>query len=199
MAKNKYKTSDLLAMSFQDMSKLTTQDLKKAVAQLGAIANKRATRLSKSDVATSSALVAFEKSGGKVSVAKKTQSQLRREFARTQKFLNAKTSTITGAKRYQKETSERLGVKNWNQDQWKTYWNAYEQIVTNSDSQIALYRLGSDRLQQMLRDEILEGVSPETIIETASDLSYEYDRQTFIDEIEESVYNEIFGDWGFFD
>lgn len=178
MAKNKFKTSYLLDLNYDAVSKLSKTDLSKAVSQLSAIANKRAKRLADSVYATSSALVQFEKSGGKASAKGKSVNQLRREFARTQKFLNAKTSTIRGAKKVVEETAKRLDVdtSKWTVDDWKSFWKAYDEIKANPESKIALYRLGSTRLQEMIRDELVKGRTYEDIISNANDISYELEQ-----------------------
>lgn len=189
---NKFKTSELLEMSYADVSKLDLKTLKKVVSQLGAIANKRAERLRKHEIGSSSALVQFDRSGGKVTVRGKTINQLRREFARTQKFLNAKTSTIRGALKTQREMRERLGVTNWSKEDWEKYWKAYQTIIENEDSQIALYRLGSERLQQLLRDEFILGRDPTEILEVAEEINNL--------ELNYEDYNyELFDEWGLFD
>lgn len=177
--KNRWKTSYLLNLDYDAVSQLSKTYLSKAVSQIAAIANKRAKRLAQSEYGTSSALVSFEKSGGKAGSKGKSLNQLRREFARTQKFLNAKTSTIRGAKKVVEETSKRLGAdtSKWSVEDWKAYWKAYDEIKANPDSKIALYRLGSDRLQQMIRDEVVAGKSYENIIANANDISYEIEQK----------------------
>lgn len=194
MAKNKFKTSELLEFTPERVSKLDRKTLSQAVSQLGAIANKRAERLRRHEIGESSALVQYDRSGGKVTVRGKTLNQLRREFTRTQKFLNAKTSTITGAKQVKRDMETRLGVHNWSKEDWSKYWKAYNIILENEDTMIALYKFGSDRLQELLRDEFISGNEDITrVLETADEII-----QSQIDL--ESDYNYgIFDEWGLFD
>lgn len=183
-------------MDTQTLNTMKQKDLAIAVTQLAAIANKRAKRLSESVYGSSSALVSFERSGGKAGSRGKTFNELRREFARVQQFLNAKTSTIKGAKQVQKETSERLGseTKNWTTEDWKQFWNTYNKIKDSEDTRIALYRLGSDKLQQLLRDQYIQGEEQKTILERINELSLEYDEE---EEFTEGQIDESFFDlWG---
>lgn len=193
MAKNKFKTEDLLNMDIESMRKMNQKDLSKAVSQLGAIANKRAKRLSESELGTSSALLQYERSGGKITTKGKSWGQLRKEFRRVQKFLTAKTSTIKGAKKFQSEMVERIGgqANEFSQDDWKIFWKTYNDIVDGQDTKIALYRLGSDRLQEMIRDEMTSGNNVEDIIKNAADLAYQYEteRDNIVGEIDEKVFD----------
>lgn len=193
MAKNKFKTSELLALDVSQVSKLDKNTLKAATAQLGAVANKRAERLRKHEIGASSALVQYDRSGGKVLVKNKNLNQLRREFTRTQKFLNAKTSTITGAKKVRRDMEQRLGITNWSSENWNKYWKAYNTILENEDTQIALYKFGSDRLQQLLRDEFISGIDLDDILNIADEI---ISNQT---QIESDYDYGIFDEWGLFD
>lgn len=194
MGKNKFKTSELLELDPTQVSKLDRATLAKAVSQLGAIANKRAERLRKHEIGASSALVQYDRSGGKVTVKGKNLNQLRREFTRAQKFLNSKTSTITGAKRVKSDMEQRLGIHNWSREEWNKYWTAYNTILENEDTMIALYKFGSDRLQQLLRDEFLQGNEDiNLILETADEIIEN------VSKIESDYDYGIFDEWGLFD
>lgn len=173
--KNIMPTKDLLALTTSEMNALSKSDLQRAARQLADVANKRYTRMSQSKEGTSHANIALESSGGKFGSLKgMTVNQLRHEFSRAQKYLNMETSTIKGAREVRRRTAQRIGgqAKNWTEDDWKKYWNAYNAIKNSEGGNYAQYLLGSDQLQEMLRDEFVKD---------------DFDTQNLIDNIDDVV------------
>lgn len=131
----------------ENVNTLTEKELKAGIQSLAKVANQRLRQLEKSNKATSSPAykyierLAFDATKTKgtgadkysfisetkwgeikfnTTTAKKNQSQLRQEFSYLQRFLNAKTSTVTGVKKnieksyekfreqYEKQTGSKL-------------------------------------------------------------------------------------------
>ena len=85
---------------------------RKEASRLAAMANKRVARLEKNTLTDSPAYKGYiESGGGKFSVAGKTHNELQREVARMEKFIAAKTSTITGVNTYLKGIAANTGLK----------------------------------------------------------------------------------------
>jgi hypothetical protein len=157
--KNFMPTADLLALTTQEMNTLNRKDLARATRQLADVANKRYDRIRKSSIHESPATMGLEQNGGRFGSLKgKTINELRHEFARAQKFLNSKTSTIKGYQKVRKQTIARIGsqTKDWTEEDWKKYWDAYNLINNSEGGNYAQYLLGSDQLQEMLRDVMIE-------------------------------------------
>lgn len=94
----------LLNMELKDLQKMSRADLARNVSKLASAANKRIVRLEKAGVFSPSVEYA-KKHGGKFSVAGKTKQQLLIEYNRVSDFLTSKTSTVRGAKKWEKDVS----------------------------------------------------------------------------------------------
>lgn len=109
MAKRKTAKIDVSGLSTQDIvnldantiNKLSRADLSKLTSRLVSSANKRLRRLEK----TGNESLAYQSamsSGGVFSTKGKNVNELRKEFARASKFIEQKTSTVKGARDYDK-------------------------------------------------------------------------------------------------
>lgn len=150
---NKYDTNTLKNLSFEQLRKLDNETLYNVGKQLRDIANKRYKALGESEFKNASAYHSFEKSGGKIHITKDmTQPQLRREIARALKFLNQRSSTITGAKEIQREMSERIGeqTKEWDVKKWSAFWKAYHAVTGHEKVKSTANRAGSPPMLVMM-------------------------------------------------
>lgn len=171
MAKNRYKTSDLLSLSWGEVNKLSRKELAVITSQLGAIANKRIKRLQGNKYYKSSAAYhMFERRDiAKISVRGKSINEIRNQFKLAQQFLNAKTSTIKGVKEYRKQVEERLGgkvsgVNEWSEDMWRNFWTSYNKLMELDSGKVIREQLGSNRVQELLRDEMSNGITYKDIM-----------------------------------
>lgn len=142
---------DFINLDISDVSKMTRKDLAKATSVLGSAVNKRVKRFNEKGIATR-ATEGLKKSGGNISVKGKNVNQLRQEFLRAKKFIDAKTSTYKGYVRTQKEIEKRLGGS-VTPEQSKLLWSAYNKISEIDGYFNKLY--GSEQAQAFLRDEII--------------------------------------------
>ena len=100
------------AKKSKDEKKQRVADYRKEASRLAAMANKRVTRLENNGLQDAPAYKGYiESGGGKFSVKGKTHNELQREVARMQKFIVAKTSTVTGVNNYLKGIAANTGIK----------------------------------------------------------------------------------------
>lgn len=100
------------AKKSKDEKKQRVADYRKEASRLAAMANKRVARLEASGLQDAPAYKGYlESGGGKFSVKGKTHNELQREVSRMQKFIAAKTSTVTGVNTYLKGIATNTGIK----------------------------------------------------------------------------------------
>lgn len=127
----KISLKSLTDLSERELSSLSHNELSKVVSRLSQVANKRLTRLSKSDV-FSSAYEGFRIRGeGKFTTKNKTDFDLKKEFLRVKDFLNMETSTIHGAQSVRREVIQKLkkehNIKITNK-QYNDFFKVYERL-----------------------------------------------------------------------
>ena len=109
------------AKASKDEKKQRISDYRKEASRLAAMANKRVTRLENNGLQDAPAYKGYiESGGGKFSVKGKTHNELQREVARMQKFIAAKTSTVTGVNNYLKGIAANTGIKYTNMKDLKS-------------------------------------------------------------------------------
>ena len=103
MASKRLTVGEALSVKFEDLKGMSKGELLQVLAPLRDAANKRVNRL-QSAGQPSPALAAIEKTGGKIYGGKwTTNKELRKEIERAAAFLNYQTSTVTGARKYEKK------------------------------------------------------------------------------------------------
>lgn len=124
------RTADLLELTWDDIMRMETRELRAAVRQLGKTANSRLAYSEKRGYNTP-ATEGLRRSGGKISTAGKNLNKLRSEYARARGFLTSKTSTAKGAKEWAAETKKGLeeeGVEVPKGADMSDVWKAYDRI-----------------------------------------------------------------------
>ena len=138
-------------------------------------ANKRLKRLEHAEI-LSPAYNAVMETGGKFSIKSNDLKALRKEYARATNFMQMKTSSVTGAKSYEKSLAKHLSNKNITNEQRKTLWDAFRKIQQISPNSLNMY--GSDRLVNIIYDEMEKSGDNENTIKRALDkLNEEYIKQ----------------------
>ena len=147
--------SDILDLSQADISRLSRSDLAKVTSRLASAANKRIKRA----VGTEYEKTVKDRAGGSnFSVKGKNQGQLQGEFARARQFLTSKTSSVTGAKKVLENAMKRIGAPD--AETASKLWGVYNRVKEMYPDLVT--RLGSDRIQQMIRQENIQ--DPEELI-----------------------------------
>ena len=102
----------LLRLEQIDIAKMNRKQLAGVVSQLSSAANKRLARLEQAGVAELSPAYGnvLERGTSRFSIAGKNTNQLRHEFANIRKFLQSKTSTVTGVKAWKRKVEKKLGT-----------------------------------------------------------------------------------------
>lgn len=118
-------------------------------------ANKRLKRLQGMET-LSPALNSVMQSGGKFSIKGKTRNEVLKEASRAISFINMKTSTVSGAKQFEKNFAAKLSNKSKNitNDQRKTLFDSFRKLQQISPVGLNIY--GSERLVRMLADEVVD-------------------------------------------
>lgn len=125
-------SADILNVSVSDFMEWNTDQLKQAVSRLASTANKRISRLIKSEV-PSYAIEEYvrivgridDKKYAKFKTAGLNENELRREFLREKQFLQEKSSTVSGAKELEKEA-----IENLNRSGIKMDTDKYRELIT---------------------------------------------------------------------
>ena len=140
-------------------------------------ANKRLKRLQGMET-LSPALNSVMQSGGKFSIKGKTRNEILKESSRAISFINMKTSTVSGAKQFERNFAAKLSNKSKNitNDQRKTLFDSFRKLQQISPVGLNVY--GSERLVRMLADEVVdENYSFETTMNKAlKELEREYEQ-----------------------
>lgn len=102
---------DIIDMDWRDINRLNEKELRELSMRLNSAANKRLRRLEKSGQSEwSSAYAHVKKSGGDFTVkGKDTKVAVKNEIQRASDFLQAKTSTAAGTKKYKKSILDLFG------------------------------------------------------------------------------------------
>ena len=118
-------------------------------------ANKRLKRLQGMET-LSPALNSVMQSGGKFTIKGKTRNEVLKEASRALSFINMKTSTVSGAKQFEKNFAAKLSNKSKNitNDQRKTLFDSFRKLQQISPVGLNIY--GSERLVRMLADEVVD-------------------------------------------
>lgn len=169
-------TSELLKLSSVEISKLKKPQLRKIVQTLASTANKRLKRLQQKRISTPASLYANK--SGKFSTKGKNINQLRAEYIRAKNFLQSKTSTIIGYKRFKKDVQKNLAEKgiNISSDNLETIFNIYEKMKDINPS-VAEKNLKYITLQE-INEELKDGQTEEEILNRINDnLSQMYEQE----------------------
>lgn len=140
-------------------------------------ANKRLKRLQGMET-LSPALNSVMQSGGKFTIKGKTRNEVLKEASRALSFINMKTSTVSGAKQFERNFAAKLSNKSKNitNDQRKTLFDSFRKLQQISPVGLNIY--GSERLVRMLADEVVdENYSFEATMDKAlKELDREYEQ-----------------------
>ena len=150
---------DVMNMSWDEINKLNSKDLKQLTSRLVSASNKRIRALQKADpqkVLFSYALSKAKHMGRQFSIRGKDVKQIKQEFRLMKDFLNMKTSTVTGAKKHTLSMKIRTHAitdsesLNWSSRTWEKYWEVYRRFEENHHG---TFKKGdSDRIQQLLTE-----------------------------------------------
>lgn len=160
----------------KNVAEMTRNEIAKECRRLFDMANKRIKRLENSGL-LSPALHAVLKEG-KFYAKGKDLNQLRHEYARVHAFLNMDTSTVGGARKYEKHLVSIMGGKNLSDAQRSTLFDAFRRIKEVSPAMLMSY--GSERLIAYLADEI---TSEDEAIENGPNVDFERMVQRAVSEV----------------
>lgn len=139
----------------QNFAKMKRDELAKQLQPTIDAANKRLKRLEGLKT-LSPALNSVMESGGKFSIKGKSRNQVLKETSRAIAFINMKTSTVSGAKQFERNFLAKLSnkAKDITNDQRKVLFDSFRKLEQISPVGLNIY--GSDRLIRMLADEVTD-------------------------------------------
>ena len=193
----RYKTSykDLLNMRSMDVFSLNKRELSKVVTQLAGVVNKRVARLEKKDNVLSPALESFKKYGSdRIHTKGLSLNALRSEFTRAKYFLEAKTATITGAKKYtetlKRNIQEVFGTDFTDRQISDTYMILHRMQESNP-VQASAY--GSERLLRQIRDEMVQrDFNSDDVERSIQEMIKQFNEDKFADQEDNSNVSPLF-------
>ena len=185
------KLDTILNMDWEKLNSLSESEMKQITSRLVSASNKRIKRLEQTTMGTSS--FAYQKvvsRGKKFSVRGKNLNQVKQEFKLAKQFLQFKTSTVTGWKRYRTKMEKRVSGETYGESQewkdatWKKFWKVYRRFEeTNGGT----FKKGdSDRIQQMLH-EIFTDEDKRHSVDYFSDILDEKYNELYEEEIEDDI------------
>ena len=182
------KTQQLLNMELDDFSRMTKEELKKAVTTLARTANQRIKEFEQADE-TSPASRYIAESGGKITASGKDLNQLRAEFIRAKDFLESKTGFVSKWNEVKQKTVESLsdeGVE-VSESEFDTMWKAYERLK-ETNPEIANKELKYTILQEIANMASDRRRTPASIARTMQNrLSQIYEREEMLHDDESGV------------
>lgn len=139
----------------QNFEKMKRDEFVKQMQPTIDAANKRLKRLQGMKT-LSPALNSVMESGGKFSLKGKSRNEVLKEASRAIAFINMKTSTVGGAKQFEKGFSAKLSnkAKDITNEQRKVLFDSFRKLQQISPVGLNVY--GSDRLIRMLADEVTD-------------------------------------------
>ena len=169
-------TQELLNLSGVEISKLKKSELRKIVQILASTSNKRLKRLHQKGISTPASR--YVDKNGKFYTKGKNINQLRAEYIRAKNFLQSKTSTIKGYKRFKKEVQKNLAEKgiNISSDNLESIFNIYEKLKDINPS-VAEKNLKYITLKE-ISEELKDGQTEDEILSRINDnLSQMYEQE----------------------
>lgn len=149
------RTTKVIRQMPLNFASMTREELIKVIQPTIDAANKRLKRLEGMKT-LSPALLHVQKNGGKFSLKGKNRNQVLRESFRAIEFINYKTSTVSGAKEYERSFAKKLSKKSQDitNEQRKVLFEAFKKIEDMDLLGVSYY--GSDNLVRMLADEVVD-------------------------------------------
>ena len=154
----------ILDMSWNDLSKLSTKELRKISTQLNSAANKRLRRLESSNAQEWSPAYQYTRRarGDFSTKGLKTRTDLKNEIQRASSFMTAKTSTLKGAKQYKEtaaqmftpEGEDKISIEDLTKKQKNTIFRALDRL--REENAALVYNIGSDIIIKELRKAQME-------------------------------------------
>ena len=131
-------TQQILSLSIRDINKMTEKELRQAVSTLRSTGRKRYERIVESEVYSPAIKSLWHGAKGDVifpTVRGMDSTTLKNEFKRYKSFLEKKTSTVAGAKRYEKaqqEVVEMFASVDIPQEKVGMFWDMVERAKDTS-------------------------------------------------------------------
>lgn len=174
----------------KDISEMTRQELAKELRPLAHKVNARLDRLASAKDVVSPAYKAMTEGDGegKIKIRGKNLNELRHEYARAQAFINMETSTVTGARQYQRQLVDLLGGE-YRQEIIDKIFETFHEVQETHPAELQLY--DSKQLISEIGDNIQEQIDIYGDNEEAIEEAKEEALNAAMEEIESNYYERI--------
>lgn len=167
---------NILDLDMEDVAKLSKKNLSRLAGRIQSAANKRIKRLREKGVAEySPAIIRSLGNRVKFSIKGKTRNEILKEFKAIRRFLQAKTSSLSGFKAYKKRMESKIGTELDN-EKMKKMWEIFRKY---REGNIGLFHrvnalaggktYGSDQAEKLIAEALKEGKSEGDILQMLDD------------------------------
>ena len=181
-------------LTVEQLNKMKKKDLKPLVQKMANVATIQKKRLEKAGI-KSPAYYGLQKAGGIGKTRGMDLNDLRAEYVKLNKFLDAKTRTIQGVKKFNTQTRERLGNKDLTDADLKQIyevWDKLKEIDANT-----VRNMGSNKVLSEITQMVKEGnnTDGDILSQLSNYVTSEYEHQEEInrgfDETESAFFGEF--------
>lgn len=171
MKLSKLSVNDILNLNDSDIQKLKANELRSLVNKLASAGNKRIRRLQESKLASRSGAYRQLRGGAKhkgkvhmfttdpkklkIKTKGQERNKLLKEFARASRFLNDKTSSVTGTRKTIRDVESRLGGFK-SKAQANRFWDAYNSVRADYGDMIRGRKISTDEIQKMIYERMFK-------------------------------------------
>lgn len=190
----KITTNYIKGLTYRDIMSMSEKELKEVIRYGAIVANARIRRLNEAGIQSPAvesvkerraSIVRSDYEKYRFSAKQDNIYRLRGELQALVRFLNAKTSTVKGAKKHIKETSDRLGIDydSMSESEREDFWKVYNRIVNDDALHAKATSIWGDSQQVMYHIAQMydKGLSYRDIVEA---IEREYEKQYEVDEDE---------------
>lgn len=171
----------------KDINEMNRQELAKELRPIAHKVNARIDRLENSQY-FSPALKAINGNGGKIKIRGMNLNELRHEYARAQSFIQMQTSSVTGARQYNKEVDELLGGE-YREEVRQKIFETFKKVQETYPPELQVY--DSKQLIQDIADDVDEKIDDFSMSEDEIEERTEEILQARAEEIEQAYKEHI--------
>ena len=171
--------NQMMNLSQREIERMSRRELAKVVSGMRSVARKRIERIEKNEIYTP-AYTNIIASGGIPPVKGMDVVALRNEYKRYKHFLSLKTSTVKGAKQYEKVNRtnfEKITGKKWSQENIKPLWALLDELREDGTVTSQNYRQALNYMVDFV-DENPDATKEEILEHARGRLQEEYEQST---------------------
>lgn len=142
----------IMNMNYNDIAHMDQTAAKMFIRDAAPVANKRIARLKENELETPSSKWIDKHVGRFQPAGNQNFDSLRQEVYRLYRFINARTSTVRGFQKKQKEIYSEMGIDDdMPIDTQKAFWDAYHKFEEMDKGGLKVSQYGSDQIAQLIQ------------------------------------------------